>query len=309
MTQQQVAARPKRNWANLTQRIYPYLSILPVAIVIALFAIYPIIHAVRMSFYQYILTRPNVHPFVGLENFVNVITSYYFKESIQVTGIYTVASVVGVIVYGLGVALLMNTKIRLSTPLKIVILLPWALPAVVSGLLWKWILNADFGILNGLLYAVGLIDSYIPFLADPTLAKASLIMAFIWKEGPLVAIFFLAGLQLIPAELYEAARIDGGGGWRIFRFVTLPLLRPILLIVVVYETMTAILTFDTIYVMTGGGPANSTALISWFAYAEIFKALNLGHGVALAIIIALITLVLIILYLRVLRTEESTVTG
>ena len=309
MTQQQAAARPKRNWANLSQRIYPYLSILPVAIVIALFAIYPILHAVRMSFYQYLLTRPNVHPFVGLGNFVNVLTSYYFKESIQITAIYTLATVTGVIIYGLGVALLMNTKIRLSTPLKIVILLPWALPAVVSGLLWKWILNADFGILNGILYSVGLIDRYIPFLADPTLAKASLIMAHIWKEGPLVAIFFLAGLQLIPDELYEAAKIDGGSGWKSFRYVTLPLLRPVFLVVIVYETMTAILTFDTIYVMTGGGPANSTALISWFAYAEIFKALNLGNGIALAIIIAMITLVLIILYLRVLRTEESTVTG
>jgi multiple sugar transport system permease protein len=307
MTQQQIAAKPKRNWAHFTQGIYPYLSILPVAVVIALFAIYPIIHAVRMSFYQYILTRPNAHPFVGLQNFVNVITSYYFKQSIQVTGIYTVAAVSGVIIYGLGVALLMNTKIRLSTPLKIVILLPWALPAVVSGLLWKWILNADFGILNGILYSVGLIDSYIPFLADPTLAKASLVMAFIWKEGPLVAIFFLAGLQLISNELYEAARIDGGSSWRIFRHVTLPLLRPVFLVVIVYETMTAILTFDTIYVMTGGGPANATALISWFAYAEIFKSLNLGNGIALAIIIALITLVLIILYLRVLRTEETAV--
>jgi multiple sugar transport system permease protein len=309
MTQQQVAVRPKRTWGNFSQRIYPYLSILPVALVIALFAIYPIIHAVRMSFYQYLLTKPGQHPFVGLENFIDVITSYYFRNSIQITGIYTLASVTGVIIYGLGVAMLMNTKIRLSTPLKIVILLPWALPAVVSGLLWKWILHSDFGILNALLYALGLIDSYIPFLADPTLARASLIMAFIWKEGPLVAIFFLAGLQLIPDELYEAARIDGGGGWRIFRHVTVPLLRPVFLVVIVYETMTAILTFDTIYVMTGGGPADSTALISWFAYAEIFKALNLGHGVALAIIIALITLVLIILYLRVLRTEESTVTG
>jgi len=309
MTQQQVAARPKRKWANLSQRIYPYISILPVAIVIALFALYPIIHAVRMSFYQYLLTRPDVHPFVGLDNFVNVITSYYFKESIQITAIYTVATVLGVIVYGLGVALLMNTKIRLSTPLKIVILLPWALPAVVSGLLWKWILNADFGILNGVLYAVGLIDRYIPFLADPTLAKASLIMAHIWKEGPLVAIFFLAGLQLIPSELYEAAKIDGGTSWKTFLYVTLPLLRPVFLVVIVYETMTAILTFDTIYVMTGGGPANSTALISWFAYAEIFKSLNLGNGIALAIIIALITLVLIVLYLRVLRTEETAVSS
>jgi multiple sugar transport system permease protein len=307
MTQEQLAVRPKRNWATISQRIYPYLSILPVAVVIALFAIYPIIHAVRMSFYQYILTRPNAHPFVGLNNFIDVITSYYFSQSIQVTGIYAVAAVIGVILYGLGVAMLMNTKIALSTPLKIVILLPWALPAVVSGLLWKWILNADFGILNGMLYSIGLIDSYIPFLADPTLAKASLVMAFIWKEGPLVAIFFLAGLQLISEELYEAARIDGGSGWRIFRFVTLPLLRPVFLVVIVYETLTAILTFDTIYVMTGGGPANATALISWFAYAEIFKSLNLGRGVALAIIIALITLVLIILYLRVLRTEETAV--
>ncbi|MBK5108163.1 MAG: sugar ABC transporter permease [Anaerolineales bacterium] len=309
MTQQHVAARPKRKWANLSQKIYPYISILPVAIVIALFALYPIIHAVRMSFYQYLLTRPDVHPFVGLDNYVNVITSYYFKDSIQITAIYTVATVLGVIVYGLGVALLMNTKIRLSTPLKIVILLPWALPAVVSGLLWKWILNADFGILNGILYALGLIDRYIPFLADPTLAKASLIMAHIWKEGPLVAIFFLAGLQLIPSELYEAAKIDGGTSWKTFLYVTLPLLRPVFLVVIVYETMTAILTFDTIYVMTGGGPANSTALISWFAYAEIFKSLNLGNGIALAIIIALITLVLIILYLRVLRTEETAVSS
>lgn len=307
MTQHQIGATRKRASAYYIERIYPYISILPVALVIALFAIYPIIHAIRMSFYQYLLTRPNVHPFVGLGNFIDVITSYYFKNSIQITAIYTIGAVIGVIIYGLGVALLMNTKVRLSTPLKIVILLPWALPAVVSGLLWKWILNADFGILNGILYALGLIDNYIPFLAIPTLAKVSLVMAHIWKEGPLVAIFFLAGLQLIPDELYEAARIDGGSGWRIFRLVTLPLLRPIFLIVVVYETMTAILTFDTIYVMTGGGPANSTALISWFAYAEIFKSLNLGRGIALAIIIAMITLVLIILYLRVLRTEETAV--
>jgi multiple sugar transport system permease protein len=307
MTQHQIGATRKRASAYYMERIYPYISILPVALVIALFAIYPIIYAIRMSFYQYLLTRPNDHPFVGLGNFIDVITSYYFKNSIQITAIYTIGAVIGVIIYGLGVALLMNTKVRLSTPLKIVILLPWALPAVVSGLLWKWILNADFGILNGMLYALGLIDNYIPFLAIPTLAKVSLVMAHIWKEGPLVAIFFLAGLQLIPDELYEAARIDGGSGWRIFRLVTLPLLRPIFLIVLVYETMTAILTFDTIYVMTGGGPANSTALISWFAYAEIFKSLNLGRGIALAIIIALITLVLIILYLRVLRTEETAI--
>jgi len=299
----QLGASSRRR-LKLGRQSYPYLSVIPVLLVVALFAIYPILHAVRMSFFKYLLTRPNDHPFVGLGNFIEVITSYYFKNSLEVTAIYTLAAVSGVILYGLGVALLLNTTIRLARPLKVVILLPWALPAVVSGLLWKWILNADFGILNGLLMALGLIDSYIPFLADPTLAKASLIMAFIWKEGPLVTIFFLAGLQLIPDEYYEAAKIDGGGAWSIFRYVKAPLLRPVFLIVIVYETMAAILTFDTIFVMTGGGPADSTALISWFAYAEIFKGLNLGHGIALAILIAAITLGLIVFYLRALRSED-----
>ncbi len=292
---------------NIGRRAYPYLSILPVLLVVALFAIYPIIYAVRTSFYRNLLIRPNDHPFIGLDNFIEVISSYYFRNSLQVTGIYTVAVVIGVILYGLGVALLLNSAIKLAGPLKVVILLPWALPAVVSGLLWKWLLNADFGIINSLLFSAGLIDDYIPFLAVPSLARLSLIMAFIWKEGPLVAIFFLAALQLIPDEYYEAAKIDGGGAWQVFRYVTLPLLRPVLLVVVVYETLTAILTFDTIFVMTGGGPGDSTALISWFAYAEIFKSLDLGHGIALAIIIAAITLVLILIYLRVLRTEDSTV--
>lgn len=287
------------------ERIYPYLSILPSLLVIALFTIYPVFYAVRISFYSYVLTKPKSHPFIGLKNFIEVINSYYFRNSLTITAIYTVAVVAGVILFGLLVAMLMNSKIKLANVLKIIILLPWAIPAVVGGLLWKWILNSDFGILNGLLYSVGLIHDYLPFLAQPTMAKMSIIMAHVWKEGPLVAIFFLAGLQLIPHELYEAAKMDGGGGWRLFRMITLPLLKPIFLVVLVYETMTAILTFDIIYVLTGGGPGDSTALISWFAYAEIFKSLNLGHGIALAIIIAIITLVLIFLYLRSLRTEET----
>jgi len=291
--------------ARFWDRVYPYISVTIPFLVIALFTIYPVLYAVRISFYQYILTKPKAHPFIGLKNFTEVISSYYFKTSLTNTAIYAFAAVVGVTIFGLAVGMLLNSKIRTANYLKIIILLPWAIPTVVAGLMWKWILNSDFGIFNGILYSLGLIESYIPFLADPTLAKISLVMAHIWKEGPLAAIFVLAGLQLIPDELYEAARIDGGGGWRIFRMITLPLLRPILLIIVIYETLTAILVFDLIYVLTGGGPGDSTSLISWFAYAEIFRNLNLGHGVALAIIIALITLVLILLYLRVIRSEES----
>ena len=295
----------RRNFNWFIGGSYPYASVLPALLVIVLFTIYPVIYAVRISFYQYVLTKPNSHPFVGLKNFQDVITSYYFKNSLINTGIYTIASVTGVILFGLIVALLLNTKIRSVNALKIIILLPWAIPAVVAGLMWKWILNSDFGIFNGILYSLGIINSYIPFLATPILAKLSLIMAHVWKEGPLAAIFILAGLQLIPNEYYEAAKIDGGGDLKVFRFITLPLLRPILLVIIVYETMTAILTFDIVYVLTGGGPGDSTALISWFAYAEIFKFLNLGGGIALSIIIAMITLMLIILYMRALKTEDT----
>jgi multiple sugar transport system permease protein len=300
-TKEKLRRNPNRSIAGF----YPYASVLPAMLVIVLFTIYPVFYAVRISFYQYILTKPNSHPFIGLENFRDVITSYYFKNSLINTGIYTLASVTGVIIFGLIVALLLNTKIRSVNALKIIILLPWAIPAVVAGLMWKWILNSDFGILNGILYSLGVIKSYIPFLADPILAKISLVLAHIWKEGPLAAIFILAGLQLIPREFYEAAKIDGGSGLQEFQFITLPLLRPILLVVLVYETMTAILTFDLVYVLTGGGPADSTSLISWFAYAEIYKFLNLGAGIALSIIIALITLILIILYMRALKSEDA----
>jgi len=293
-----------RTKARLWDRIYPYISVSIPFLVIALFTIYPVLYAVRISFYQYILTKPKSHPFVGFKNFLEVIDSYYFRTSLTNTALYALATVIGVTVFGLIVGLLLNSKVKTANLLKIIILLPWAIPSVVAGLMWKWILNSDFGILSGMLFGLGIIEEYIPFLANPTLAKISLVMAHIWKEGPLAAIFILAGLQLIPDELYEAARIDGGGGWRIFWLITLPLLRPILLIVVVYETLTAILVFDLIYVLTGGGPADSTSMISWFAYAEIFRNLNLGHGIALAIIIALITLILIMLYLRVIRSEE-----
>jgi multiple sugar transport system permease protein len=299
------AMQPVRVKAKFRDQVYPYLSTSIPFLIIGLFTIYPVLYAVRISFYQYILTKPKAHPFIGLKNFAEVIDSYYFRTSLLNTAIYTLAAVIGVTLFGLLVGLLLNSKLKTANYLKVIILLPWAIPAVVAGLMWKWILNSDFGILNGILYSLGIIEDYIPFLANPDLAKVSLVMAHVWKEGPLAAIFILAGLQLIPNELYEAAKIDGGGGWRIFRLITLPLLRPILLIVVVYETLTAILVFDLIYVLTGGGPADSTSMISWFAYAEIFRNLNLGHGVALSIIIALITLVLIMLYLRVIRTEDT----
>ncbi len=286
-------------------RSYPYVTVLPVILVVALFTIYPLLYSVDLSLHENLLTRPFDHDFVGLQNFHEVIGGYYFWRSLWSTAIFGVMAVSAVTLYGLGTALLLNTRVLGAGLLKLVVLLPWAIPAVISGIIWRWIFDGDYGVLNGLLWVGAVIDRYVPWMSNPIMARVCLVIAHAWKQGPLAAVFLLASLQLIPSELYDAVRIDGAGRWGAFRFVTLPYLRATLALVLIYETIVAIATFDLVYVMTGGGPADATAIVGWYAYTEIFRFLNLGHGAALAIVIALLLLGLVVLYLRALRWEEA----
>jgi multiple sugar transport system permease protein len=283
---------------------YAYLTLLPVLVIMAAFSLYPIGYSVYLSLHREVLTDPLNHPFVGFRNFANALGSYYLTASLVSTLEFMAMAVPSVLIFGLLSALLLNEAFAGARILRIAILLPWAMPAVVSGIVWRWMLNGDYGVLNSVLYQLGIIHSYVPWLSQPALARISLVIAHVWREGPLVAIFFLAGLQTIPADLYSAASVDGAGPIGAFRRITLPLLRPTLVIVLIYETIVAATTFDLVYVMTGGGPADATSLISWYAYAEAFKFLDLGTGAALAFLIALVLLAVIVLYLRVLRTQE-----
>jgi multiple sugar transport system permease protein len=287
------------------ERCYPYATVLPVLLVVALFTVYPLLHSVYLSLHENVLTRPLDHDFVGLQNFREVVTGFYFWRSLWSTALFAIMAVATVTLYGLGAALLLNQPVLGSAFLKIVVLLPWAIPAVISGIIWRWILDGDYGVLNGLLLVAGAIERYVPWMSDPTSARLCLVLAHIWKQGPLAAIFLLAALQIIPRDLYDAARIDGASRWNGFRFVTLPYLRATLALVLIYETIVAVATFDLVYVMTGGGPADATAIIGWYAYTEIFRFLNLGHGAALAIILGLVLLGLVMIYLRALRAEEG----
>ena len=241
---------------------------------------------------------------MGLQNFRDVVTGYYFWRSLWSTAVFAVMAVVAVILYGLGVALLLNQVVLGSALLKVVVLLPWAIPAVISGVIWRWIFDGDYGVLNGLLLIAGAVDRYVPWMSQTFSARLCMVVAHVWKQGPLAAVFLLAALQVIPAELYDAVRIDGVGRWNGFRFVTLPYLKATLALVLIYETIVAIATFDLVYVMTGGGPADATAIIGWYAYTEIFRFLNLGHGAALALILGAVLLGLVLVYLRALRVEE-----
>jgi len=284
---------------------YAYLTLLPVLLIMAVFSLYPIGYSVYLSLHKEVLTDPLNHPFVGFQNFNNVLHSYYLISSLTSTLVFMVMAVPGVMVFGLLASLLLNESFAGARILRVAILLPWAMPAVISGIVWRWILNGDYGVLNSALFQLGIIHDYIPWLSSPDLARVGLAVAHVWREGPLAAIFFLAGLQTIPTDLYNSAAVDGAGRVAAFRRITLPLLRPTIVIVLIYETIVAATTFDLVYVMTGGGPADATSLISWYAYAEVFKFLDLGAGAALAFLIALALVGVILLYLRVLRTEEQ----
>jgi ABC-type sugar transport system permease subunit len=284
---------------------YAYLTLLPVLLIMAVFSLYPIGYSVYLSLHKEVLTDPLNHPFVGFQNFNNVLHSYYLISSLTSTLVFMVMAVPGVMVFGLLASLLLNESFAGARILRVAILLPWAMPAVISGIVWRWILNGDYGVLNSALFQLGIIHDYIPWLSSPDLARVGLAVAHVWREGPLAAIFFLAGLQTIPTDLYNSAAVDGAGRMAAFRRITLPLLRHTIVIVLIYETIVAATTFDLVYVMTGGGPADATSLISWYAYAEVFKFLDLGAGAALAFLIALALVGVILLYLRVLRTEEQ----
>jgi multiple sugar transport system permease protein len=296
-------ARPSKVFRR--SRLYTWATVVPVLALVALFTLFPFAYAAVNSLRQRILTIPAHQPFVGLKNYEQVISSDTFDVAVRNTIVFLLLTVPTVTALGLGVALLLNQRVRGFGVLVALVLLPWSIPLVSAGIIWRLMLHGNFGSLNGLLLQLGIVDSYVPWLSDSGKAMFSVAVAHVWREFPLPAILFLAGLQTIAPEILEAARLDRATAWQRFRYVTLPLLKAPLLIVLVYETMIAVSVFDLVYVLTGGGPGTSTTLFSWYAYTSTFKFLNLGHGAALSFLMTAVLVVAIVLYMRVLRVREE----
>ena len=184
-----------------------------------------------------------------------------------------------------------------------ILLLPWAIPTAISGVIWKGVFADSWGALNASLYSLGLISNYVEWLTTPSLARLTVVIAHLWTQFPMAAVLILAAMQAIPNELYESAAIDGASPWQRFRYVTLPGIRAMLVIVTLYEILVALTAFDITYGLTGGGPGTATTLISYFTWAETFKMLNFGRGAALAVIIALISIILIVGLLRAMPKD------
>jgi ABC-type sugar transport system permease subunit len=276
----------------------------PAVLIISFVTVYPLAHSFWISFHQWDLTRLNEgHPFVGLGNYQATLVDPVFHQSVRATVIFVVAAVTLEIGLGLLCALVLNREFRGRNLVRMLALLPWAVPSVVNGIMWKWILNPSYGALNGLLLSLGLIDRYIIWLGSPNTALAMVVLADVWKETPFIMLLFLAALQTIPRDLYEAARVDGASSLQSLFRITLPLIRPMLFVALALRTIWALKSFDLIYTLTAGGPSNGTSVIGFYTYLKTFVSLQFGRGAAVAYILTGLVIILVSLYQRALYAE------
>ncbi len=300
------APPPATGFPAALQRRFNYdersalVLLLPALLVLAVIAVYPILQAFYTSLFDINLTRPHRAPFVGLGNYELVFSDPRFWVAVRRTTVYTMVTVSTTVAVALGVALFLNEAFRGRRVLAVLLLVPWATPSIVNGLMWKWIYDSTYGSLNGLLLQLGLIDEYVIWLGDPDKTLYLIAQAAVWKQMPLAAILLLVTMKSIPADLYRAAEVDGAGVLQRFSHVTLPALKPGFMLVFVYETMISIRHFDLFAIMTQGGPGDASFTVSWQLYVETFNSLKFGVGSAIAFILSMVTFALAYMVVRTL---------
>ena len=247
----------------------------------------------------------SVCEWTGLDNYLAVFNSPNFQHSLSVTLKYTFGFTAIATLLGLGFALLLNVSFRFQWLGRTLLIVPWAAPWLMVGIMWKWFIDANVGALNGFLFQVGLIDEYVPWLGNPDAALFFTILAGAWRQASLSGLLFLAALQTIPQELPEAATVDGANARQRFRYITLPWLLPVLLVVLLTNVILGFLMFDIIFIMTDGGPGNATQTLSMLMFRLFFNFSNWGAGSALAVIIGLVAFGVGLIFVRILYSRDS----
>jgi len=247
--------------------------------------------------------------FAGIDHYVVLLQTPRFWNSLGVTLYFAALSVTLEVLLGLAIALLLSRRFRGAGWVRALILLPWAIPTVVTAKLWDWVYHPDLGVLNYLLQNLGITTAPVNWLGTPSLAIHAAIVADVWKTTPFVVVLLLAGLALVPPDLYRAAALDGASPWQSFVHVTLPLLRPILLVVMLFRTIDALRAFDLLYVLTGGGPADTTETLSIYAYKILFQTMQFGYGSAIGVMMFLVVTMLSLLQLWLGRHDMRRLVG
>ncbi len=291
---------------ELSERALGLFLLAPMAIVLLLVVAYPLVDSFVLSLYRVNLANPEQgQPFVGVGNYLYAFHQPSFWYAIERTLYFTIISVVIELALGLLFAVLLNEAFRGRLLARLAMIAPWALLTISNGVLWAWILNPTYGVANMILVDVGILAAPKAWLSDTFWTMNVIILADVWKTVPNMTLLLLAGLQPIAVDLYEAAGVDGATRWQKFTRITLPLLRPVILVSVALRTIGAFKVFDIIYVLTGnGGPADSTKVISFYAYDQAFRYLFFGYGAAVSWLITAFMLVLIVIYMRLLRSDE-----
>lgn len=278
--------------------------VLPAVLTILLVALFPLLWTVWESVHLHDLRMPWLgKPFIGFDNYVEAFTDPRFWGALGHTAFFAATSVGLELIIGLWLALALNRAFRGRGLVRAAVLVPWAIPTVVSALLWRFMFEGQHGIVNTVLVQLGLLDQPVVWFIQPEAAWIPVILSDVWKTTPFVALLLLAGLQNIDTSLYEAARIDGASAWRQFRHVTLPLLKPAILVALIFRTLDAFRVFDLIYALTGGGPGTSTEPIALYTFNVLLQNLQFGYGSALSVIVFLVTFGLAMVYIKFLGAE------
>ena len=282
-----------------------YLYLVPVAACLGGTIVFPILKAMHMSLYHHVLFRPQEYGFVGFGNYRRLLRDETFWLTLWNSFVWVFGSVSLQFVGGFAAALLLHQSFRGRAFVRTVTLLPWIVPGVVVALVWEWLYQPNYGVINDVLLRLGWLRERVAWLSDPGLAMPAVIATNVWRGVPFFAVMLLAGLQAIPDELYEAARVDGARVIQRFRHITLPLLRPIIVVATATRIIWTFNYADLIFVMTSGGPANATQITSTYTLVTAYTNLDFGYAATLSVVLLVIMLVFTTLYLRVTRGIES----
>ncbi|MGB3559790.1 MAG: sugar ABC transporter permease [Geitlerinemataceae cyanobacterium] len=283
------------------------LLVLPALLLLLLIYAYPIFRALGLSFFSQNLGTQLQPEFAGLTNYTRMLEDGRFWQSLWNTTVFTFSALIIELVLGTGIALVLNQSFRGKGLVRTIAILPWALPTAIMALAWTWIFNDQYGILNDILLRLGWIETGINWLGNPTLAMIAAIVADVWKTTSFVSILILAGLQSISQDLYEAHAIEGATPWQSFRQITLPLLMPQITIAALFRFAQSFGIFDLIQVMTEGGPAGATEVVSLYIYSTVRRYLDFGYGAALVVVTFLILIVVVALATYILSKVRRSI--
>ena len=282
-----------------------WLLLIPSLLVILGVTLWPVISTFILSFFNAPTGINQVRTFLGLGNYIDMLKDQTFWDTIGRTLYFTVVSVSLELAIGLAVAQLIHSHPWGWQFMRISLIIPWAVPTIVNGAMWRWIYSADFGALNGLLMQLGLINHYVAWLSSTEMAMNLVIVADIWHTMPFVALVLQAALATLPEDLEEAAAVDGANAWQRFWQIRLPLLRPAILVALIVRTVDAFRVFDIVYIITSAGPAYKTLTITYLTYLNSFSFGKQGTGAALSFLISMVTIIMAFVYIRLLYRPED----